>query len=500
MKKHNFYYDESEHSRKININTVNADNYYDNFIAAIVGWKAENEKSVFEKYIAFEEKYAERKSKGELKSQTLKQSQFENGFASMNKDSICFLADLFSIFNEDVSIYFAVVSKIEYIISQVFDGYKNSVFCDMDAMRYSIVKAILMYQPKEIIEGVFENTGELVTILKKFFQDKIDKNKENVPLKDKEIAAFKEILLVLDDIHNIKTIEWNYDIAFWGFERYLKERTIKDFTLTIDKEGENSNTLKAAKRVGFDIVIEADSKESIGVRIADMLAGVIAKLLKSLHNALRYDSFDEQLRKILLRKEWFLLSEEQLGLYKILYKIVCELNNAWHKTFSGKYADDLIAFIALLKYMNRFSTAEEIRKQNIDMQGEYFNKYLCECLEKYFIRMSIKLPIIPISPNEQGYFINPRGAMEFLDANRQPLLKFEKDGTYKCMVLSVGLSNGVIPMANIEEYEKAYCYRLPDDLSDWAMTAVGMAFMGSNLFPAEVEFMQYDGKFSARIL
>jgi len=59
MGKYHFYYDESEHSSKINLNTVNADNYYDNFIAAIVGWKVENEKSVFEKYVAFEEKYAD---------------------------------------------------------------------------------------------------------------------------------------------------------------------------------------------------------------------------------------------------------------------------------------------------------------------------------------------------------------------------------------------------------------------------------------------------------
>ena len=35
---HNFYYDESEHSRKINYGTVNADNYYDNFVSVIVGW------------------------------------------------------------------------------------------------------------------------------------------------------------------------------------------------------------------------------------------------------------------------------------------------------------------------------------------------------------------------------------------------------------------------------------------------------------------------------
>ncbi len=49
MTKYSFYYDESEHSRKINFNTVSVMNYYDNFIAVIVGWKDENQQSVFDK-------------------------------------------------------------------------------------------------------------------------------------------------------------------------------------------------------------------------------------------------------------------------------------------------------------------------------------------------------------------------------------------------------------------------------------------------------------------
>ena len=32
-----FFYDEAEHSRKINYKTIAAQNYYDNFVAVIVG-------------------------------------------------------------------------------------------------------------------------------------------------------------------------------------------------------------------------------------------------------------------------------------------------------------------------------------------------------------------------------------------------------------------------------------------------------------------------------
>ena len=35
--KYCFFYDETEHNRKINYNTITANNYYDNFTTAIVG-------------------------------------------------------------------------------------------------------------------------------------------------------------------------------------------------------------------------------------------------------------------------------------------------------------------------------------------------------------------------------------------------------------------------------------------------------------------------------
>lgn len=70
--KYNFYYDETEHSRKISLETITASNYYDNFISVIVGWTSEDGESVMSKYLAFEEKYGYRKKNGELKSQRVK--------------------------------------------------------------------------------------------------------------------------------------------------------------------------------------------------------------------------------------------------------------------------------------------------------------------------------------------------------------------------------------------------------------------------------------------
>lgn len=92
--KYIFFYDETEHSRKINYETVTANNYYDNFITGIVGWKAEEDECISDRYLAFESKYAYRKKDGELKSQTMKAKDFRLGFASLNNHTIEFYEDL----------------------------------------------------------------------------------------------------------------------------------------------------------------------------------------------------------------------------------------------------------------------------------------------------------------------------------------------------------------------------------------------------------------------
>ena len=66
--KYYFFYDESEHSRSITKETITADNFSNDFIAAIIGYKDENSKSVESKYQRIESKYKTYYSVDELKS------------------------------------------------------------------------------------------------------------------------------------------------------------------------------------------------------------------------------------------------------------------------------------------------------------------------------------------------------------------------------------------------------------------------------------------------
>ena len=48
-----FYYDETEHSRSLNLKTITADEFYDGFVTTIVGWDKARELELEKRYRAF---------------------------------------------------------------------------------------------------------------------------------------------------------------------------------------------------------------------------------------------------------------------------------------------------------------------------------------------------------------------------------------------------------------------------------------------------------------
>jgi hypothetical protein len=203
----------------------------------IVGWDRNDEIEIENRYIAFEKKYVDRKSDGEIKSSTLSIKQFANGIASLNKNNIRFLSDFLDVFNGKLLFYFSSISKIEYLIHQLFRDYHNDIFVDIDAMKYTIIKSILTYRPEKIVNGIFENNAELVTLLKEFYQNRITANKANPKLKERETESFSQALLLLGSVKEPISIEWNYSIALDGFTRYIHEKAITGYELAIDREG-----------------------------------------------------------------------------------------------------------------------------------------------------------------------------------------------------------------------------------------------------------------------
>lgn len=380
-----FYYDESSHSESITEKTLNAENFYDNFITVIVGWDEAYESSLQTKYNAFEEKYKSRKAgnPAELKSSTIKTSDIVNGFASIkNKELTTLIEDYLSLFDEKVYVCISFINKIEFLVNQIIDGYDEEIWFDVDAFKYTLVKALRTYNPQNVITQLYENPSGMVDSIRVFLEERIKINENSLGLKQKENQAFKEVLFILDKLSPIKDIIWDYSAPFMGFSKYLNHKGITDYSLILDKEG-TERTLNSAQKCGLKQAGEGDSLNHFGIRMADMLAGIIFKLSKSLFNALNPKVPVSTPQKIILNEEWFKLSDQELNVYKLLHRVVLNLNEDKMKRTVGIFYDDLICFQALIQYMNSFASVSDITK-GLEMRGEWFNTYCCEYLENYF--------------------------------------------------------------------------------------------------------------------
>ena len=226
----------------------------------------------------------------------------------------------------------------------------------------------------------------------------------NIELKEREISTFKQLIFLLNSVQKVKQVEWNYEIPFVGFQLFLEEKNIENYTMILDKEGDCQKTLKAAEKINIKNISEGDSKDYFGIRMSDMLVGLITKMMKSLSDALRTDSTTEKPVKKLLGEQWFVLNEKQLSLYKKMYYIILKLNDAWYKSFAGIYADDLIAFIGLLEYMNQYDCIEDMKKQDEKMQSEYFNTCVCQRLDNHFRNIAGEVSLDQILGDEEDTF------------------------------------------------------------------------------------------------
>ena len=67
-------------------------------------------------------------------------------------------------------------------------------------------------------------------------------------------------------------------------------------------------------------------------------------------------------------------------------------------------------------------------------------------------------------------------------------------------VLSVGVDQKFTPTVTILKDGESECFRLPNELSEWACSVIGMAVMGMSFFPAKVIFSYVSGRYYADIL
>ena len=79
---------------------------------------------------------------------------------------------------------------------------------------YSIVKAVNVYRPKNVLKSLFEEDGLLLEELINFLRRKISQNGNNA-IKIHENASFIECIMILERINKGKIeFKWKYNKVF----------------------------------------------------------------------------------------------------------------------------------------------------------------------------------------------------------------------------------------------------------------------------------------------
>lgn len=491
-----FYYDESGHSRKLSRNTIFADSFNDYFVTCIIGFDERKRKEIESDYLAFEEKYKIFYQVEELKSTILGKRKFKYGLNTFKPKDLDFLADYLDILiKHNVRIYFSAHNKIEYLISQMFRDYKNNMFEDADALRYTITKLISLYRPKNVMESIYKEKSfakELELFLKSLLE--FNKGKKH---KELENIAIKEALLVFNGNEMIRTLDWNYKPSFIGFKEYLIEQRITPRCIIIDKEGEGK-TKSAAFNCGFKMSIEADSKETPGIRMSDILCGIINGFLISFVETMRYKTMNEASEKHLLNPKWFSINEMQYKCYKKLKGVIIDQNSCWYKSFCSNYSDAISCFVCLLDFI--CNNREECLRKSNDMLPEHFNSYVCDVLQKRYDLMRNKLPIVPAEISE-NYFLNSRGAKEYFDQSKRTAMELREGQEKSFYVLSVGIMFSIgVPTMTVQTNDGPISIDLPIEYYQWAFDLIALANMGEKVLPATIVFSKHKDRYYADIV
>jgi hypothetical protein len=140
-----------------------------------------------------------------------------------------------------------------------------------------------------------------------------------------------------------------------------------------------------------------------------------------------------------------------------------------------------------------------MRETDLQMHREYENGYSLNMLEEHFKRIRSKLPKDIIPQTNEDYFYNRKGAKVYFDVVNQPLLSIE-GRSHQYYVLSVGFHKDGTPMITIQEKGSIVCYRLPEELSEWAVNCVAFSNKGINVFPSNVLITKEGTRYFADVI
>lgn len=410
---YNFYFDETFHDRKITINSSGVINTFtedknDSYIGVFWGIKNDKRSSVIKKVNNLEKNYIERYGlTGEFKSTTIHKKNFKLGIYSFNRDAYDFYLDFFGML-ENISpiIHVNVVSKIEFLVRNIFDA--NKLKCMLaeqtNTFYYSITKFIIIYHSPQLIQALYESgVSDNGKLFQKELLNHLEKAiyiLEGIERKEREIPALKHLYRIVACYNFDKCIALKYDFVYFqnfdGLKNLLTDLKVSlhKVNLTLDNEEE---TYRAASNYGFNSIKQSNSLHSIQIRVADHLCGFIGRMMHALMddklikedpvNDINRLSENNLSEKHLLSPDWFNLQQKHFILYKQIYKVLIQQQSFYWSVMAWSYADQVSMFYTLLRYIADYDSFNDFKKKTPEEHTECYNLCCCNELERQFVSM-----------------------------------------------------------------------------------------------------------------
>lgn len=388
-----FYFDETYQDRKITIknSTFNSMsvNSFDSYIGLFWGCPQKKIHENISFITKFEQKYKSvfgLTEEQELKSDIVKKKNYQYGLSSFNKNAFDFYSDLFFLLNKiNPIIQIDAISKIEIFLTKLFKNINNIDF-DKKAFIYSLTKLILTYNDKELITSIKNihnaKTAENFRLqLLSFVSEKLTEI-EGVERKEKEKTMLNEFTIILNnttfDNMEYEDLKYPYDTNFAGLNNLLKELNIQinRTKIVIDEE---LNTFNSSKKYNYKCVKQANSKNSIQIRLCDWLCGFIGRFAYALFNDIGTKELNGESieKKRLLSKDWFKIDKETFTFYQRINKFFNVDHSHYWTIMSLQYADPIVMFCTLLRYFDSYNSYEEYLSKSLTDHQELYNM---ECI------------------------------------------------------------------------------------------------------------------------
>lgn len=400
-----FFYDETFHDRKITQSKSGLLNAYTNnsndcFIYALLGF--DNVENIKQHYKKLEDEIKESlKLEGELKSTTFKKSYFEYGLKSMKRQCKEFYESFFTLLiDNNVIFQLGFISKTEYILTQLINNIEIPVslkIANKSSFLYGLTKFIDKHRLNFLFNEVLnESNNNLEIFIKKLIElletvyyeiKEIEREQYEAAFIFQAITLLKYSKCSKQSIHIDNN--WPYSFIADGIKLRLNELGSINYHIGVDNEQQTLNAFKQNKLNAYSL----DSKESLEIRMVDMLVGFVGRFVDSINQNLKEPdlasigqvSGDKYVVKRLLSKEWFDIDESTFNFYKT---ISCFFSKSSHwSSFTLQYCDNALLFFSLFNYFNTYESYSSFIRVK-EMHSEYFNTYCCERLAEYFNDMN----------------------------------------------------------------------------------------------------------------